>query len=379
MWIRTLHAQYGPVVRIAPNKVCVSAEEGVKLIYNNKITKSHAYDAFRFRDVKMCIGLLGVKEAHGRRKSLLPAFSRTNLIEMEPVIRGHLEHFLDWLSKFDGDGKPVDAFKWFRYLTFDVITDVAFGQQIGMLKTEDTHFIQQIEMRNKRNGLIGAFPILKPIMKIVTPNVAAAWFGADEEIAKYAIRAREMWSRAGPENRNRVDILSRIEEDGKKNPDAALSSQEIIAEMMEILNAGSDTTANTAMFTTWELSRHPEIQEKLHLELAEEFPDPTEPLNVERLEKLPYLDGVCREGLRLHAPIPAYLERVAGEGGLDIAGSHIRQGTIVGMQAYTNHRNESVYPDPESFVPERWFDPTPAMKVNFLPFSAGPRACIGLK
>lgn len=54
-------------------------------------------------------------------------------------------------------------------------------------------------------------------------------------IFQYAIRAREMWSRAGPENRNRVDILSRIEEDGKKNPDAALSSQEIIAEMMEIL------------------------------------------------------------------------------------------------------------------------------------------------
>lgn len=44
-----------------------------------------------------------------------------------------------------------------------------------------------------------------------------------------------MWSKAGPENRNRVDILSRIEEDGQKNPDAALSAQEIIAEMMEIL------------------------------------------------------------------------------------------------------------------------------------------------
>lgn len=154
MWIRNLHAQYGPLIRIAPNKVCVSAEEGVKLIYNNKTSKSHAYDAFRFRDVKMCIGLLSVKEAHPRRKSLLPAFSRTNLVEMEPVIRSHLEHFLEWLSRFDRDGKPVDAFKWFRYLTFDVITDIAFGQQIGMLKTEDTHFITQIEMRNKRNGLV---------------------------------------------------------------------------------------------------------------------------------------------------------------------------------------------------------------------------------
>lgn len=49
------------------------------------------------------------------------------------------------------------------------------------------------------------------------------------------------------------------------------------------------------------------------------------------------------------------------------------------MQSYTNHRNPDVYPNPEQFVPERWFNPTPEMKLNFLPFSTGPRACIGLK
>ena len=133
------------------------------------------------------------------------------------------------------------------------------------------------------------------------------------------------------------------------------------------------------MFTTWELASHPEIQDKLHRELVEAFPDPTETLDLENLEKLPFLDGVCREGLRLHAPIPSYLERIAPPGGLDIAGSHIPEGSIVGMQAYTNHRNGDAYPDPDRFVPERWFEPTVAMKLNFLPFSVGPRACIGLK
>ena len=154
MWIKELHGQHGPVIRIAPNKVCVSADEGVKLIYSNKASKSHAYDAFRFRDVKMCIGLLDMKDAHTRRKALLPAFSRQNLLDMEPVIRMHLERFLEWLRKFDEEEKAVDVFKWFRYLTFDIITDIAFGQQIGMLKAEDTHFISQIELRNKRNGLV---------------------------------------------------------------------------------------------------------------------------------------------------------------------------------------------------------------------------------
>lgn len=187
-WIKHQHEIYGPVVRIAPGKVSVSDVEGVKLIYSNKATKSHAYDAFRFRNVKMCIGLRGVKEAHTRRKALLPAFSRQNLMEMEPVIRTHLERFLEWLKKFDEQGQTVDVFKWFRYLTFDVITDIAFGQQIGMLKVEDTHFINQIELRNKRNALLGPFPILLPIMKLVRPNLAHKWINADEEIAKVCMK-----------------------------------------------------------------------------------------------------------------------------------------------------------------------------------------------
>ena len=133
------------------------------------------------------------------------------------------------------------------------------------------------------------------------------------------------------------------------------------------------------MFTAYELASRPEIQARLHEEIVSAFPDPQEPLTIERLEKLAFLDGVCREGLRLHAPIPSYLERISPAGGIDISGHHIPAGTIVGMQAYTNHRDSNVYPDAENFVPERWNDVTQPMKLNFLPFSAGPRACIGLK
>ena len=156
-WIMREHEKYGPVIRIAPNKVCVSADEGIKAIYNNKTSKSSAYAGFRYHQVKMCIGLLDVKSAHVRRKGLLPAFSRQNLNEMEPIIRFHLTRFLGWLEQFDQREESVDCFKWFRYLTFDVVTDIAFGQQLGMLVKEDDHFIKQVEFRNKRNGLVGEF------------------------------------------------------------------------------------------------------------------------------------------------------------------------------------------------------------------------------
>lgn len=133
------------------------------------------------------------------------------------------------------------------------------------------------------------------------------------------------------------------------------------------------------MFTTWELAQHPHIQEQLHEELVAAFPDPGQPLDIETLETLPMLNGVINEGLRKHAPIPSFLERVAPPSGLEIAGFQIPEGTIVGMQAYTNHRDPEIFPEPEAFIPQRWFKTTHAMKANFLPFSAGPRACIGLK
>ena len=133
------------------------------------------------------------------------------------------------------------------------------------------------------------------------------------------------------------------------------------------------------MFATWELAQHPENQAKLRRELCEAFPDPLEPLSFEKLEKPPYLDCVCQEGLLIPGATPSFLGRIGPEGGLNICGYSVPAGTTIGMQGYTNHRNEQVYPNAEAFLPERWFDPTPEMKLNFLPFSSGPRACIGLK
>jgi len=76
----------------------------------------------------MCIGLLGVKQAHERWKALLPVFPRQNLLEIKLVIRWHLGQFLDWLERFDTSDTAVETFQWFLY----VATDIAFGQRIRM-------------------------------------------------------------------------------------------------------------------------------------------------------------------------------------------------------------------------------------------------------
>lgn len=86
-------------------------------------------------------------------------------------------------------------------------------------------------------------------------------------------------------------------------------------------------------------------------------------------------------GLRIHGPIPTFLERRSPPGEpLDILGYKVPPKTIIGTQSWSMHRQDDVYPDPEKFDIFRWVDanqPQEAMSQSLVPFSLGPRMCIG--
>jgi cytochrome P450 len=94
-------------------------------------------------------------------------------------------------------------------------------------------------------------------------------------------------------------------------------------------------------------------------------------------QSLPYLSAVIKEGLRISMANPTRFPRVVGSSGLNIPGlPSIPPGTSVGLSGYTLHFNSAVFPDPHSFVPERWLEPTPEMLRDSIPFGIGPRQCI---
>ena len=97
------------------------------------------------------------------------------------------------------------------------------------------------------------------------------------------------------------------------------------------------------------------------------------------LESLPLLNAFIKETLRLWPTLPGPLERSVPEGGRLLCGIYLPEGTEVTMQAYTIHRNESIFPEPLSFKPERWLEETPEMRTAFIPFSTGARNCVGMK
>lgn len=120
------------------------------------------------------------------------------------------------------------------------------------------------------------------------------------------------------------------------------------------------------------IHKRPEVREKLLKEL-QELEDPFEP---HELFRLPYLNAVCCETLRIYPVGMLTFGRVV-KSPVELAGSALEPGTVVIGSIYLAHRREEVYPEPETFKPERFLD-RQFSPFEYLPFGGGSRRCIGM-
>jgi cytochrome P450 len=152
--------------------------------------------------------------------------------------------------------------------------------------------------------------------------------------------------------------------------DAALRSQ-----VATFLLAGHETTAAALAWVWYLLDRHPEKAEKLRGELRAELAG--RPPGLADVTRLSYTRGVVLESLRLFPPVWV-LPRTAIRADA-VCGFAVPRGTEVLISPYLIHRRADCWSDPESFSPERFLEerPQPQSSYAYLPFGAGPRACIG--
>uniref|UniRef100_H0Y0L5 Cytochrome P450 family 4 subfamily F member 117 n=1 Tax=Otolemur garnettii TaxID=30611 RepID=H0Y0L5_OTOGA len=170
-----------------------------------------------------------------------------------------------------------------------------------------------------------------------------------------------------------VLLLSK-DEDGK-----GLSDEDIRAEADTFMFEGHDTTASGLSWVLYHLARHPEYQERCRQEVQELLRD-RKPKEIEwdDLAQLPFLTMCIKESLRLHPPVPL-VSRCCTQ---DIElpdGRVIPKGVICLISIFGTHHNPAVWPDPEVYNPSR-FNPENIKErspLAFIPFSAGPRNCIG--
>jgi cytochrome P450 len=179
------------------------------------------------------------------------------------------------------------------------------------------------------------------------------------------------------DDRDYQDVLSMLmsaqsgEEPGRK-----LTEKQIHDHILTFLAAGHETTAIALVWTFYLLSQYPQVRIKLQDEIRSVLAN-REP-TLDDLAKLPYLDWVLNESMRLYPPAWLQMRSVAKESELD--GVRLPVGTLLIMSQWVIHRLPDIWQDAEVFKPERW-DPANGQQVPpgaYFPFGGGPRTCIGM-
>ena len=182
---------------------------------------------------------------------------------------------------------------------------------------------------------------------------------------------RRVIARKKEEGLNGKDILSVMIQMHKEDP-VRLSENELIGHTTTMFRGGYNPNGMALYWTIFLLSQHPEALKKVleELEQAMGGNDPTP----ESVEKLPFLEGAIKEGMRLF-PAGTWTGRLAMHE-FELDGHPLPKGTWIVMSPYVIHRIPEIFPEPYRFKPERWLSEYHSA-YEFMPFSAGPRYCIG--
>ena len=151
--------------------------------------------------------------------------------------------------------------------------------------------------------------------------------------------------------------------------------KELLDELMTLIVAGFETSANTLAWVWYLLSGHADVEERLLAEIAECMPG-IDAVSAENAASMSYTQQVLEETLRLYPPVWLFSRRASAEDQLE--NYDVPPGTDIYLAPYILHRTPEYWPDPERFDPDR-FELTDGPKKDrpYFPFSLGPRRCLG--
>ncbi|XP_033216126.1 cytochrome P450 4g15-like [Belonocnema kinseyi] len=173
-----------------------------------------------------------------------------------------------------------------------------------------------------------------------------------------------------------LDLLLELARDGAK-----LSDEEIKEEVDTIMFEGHDTTAAGSSFVLCVLGTHQDIQARVYEELDEIFKGSDRPCTFQDTLEMKYLERVILETLRMFPPVPAIARQINEDVRL-VSGDYVLpEGCTVIIPPFKVHRLDEYYPNPEVFDPDNFLPEKMQNRhyYSYIPFSAGPRSCVGRK
>ncbi|XXY50835.1 cytochrome P450 [Sorangium sp. So ce269] len=334
------------------------------------------------------IGFEGVFSAEGdqwtrQRRLVMSAFTAAQLRESHGMLATITRRLRErWLAAA-ARGEPVDARRDLARYTVDVTSAVAFGMDMNLIERGEDPLSRQLETIfaavNRR--IFAPFPYWRHVKLPADRALDQALSEVRKRMLDILRTARAELDRdparaAAPRSLLEAMLVARDAED----PKARLSDQEVLGNVLTVLLAGEDTTADTMAWMLHFMALRPDVQARMRAEADAELGDTDLPGTPEHAQRLRYIGGVAHETLRLRSAAPLlFIEACA-----DTVLGPLRLGAGARMILLTRQiglKDESFH-DASSFLPERWLNPRPAGAGKHDPraalaFGSGPRVCPG--
>uniref|UniRef100_A0A182VUF1 Cytochrome P450 n=1 Tax=Anopheles minimus TaxID=112268 RepID=A0A182VUF1_9DIPT len=379
---------FTPEVRI------YKAEYVEKLISSSRhIEKSAMY---KFLSAWLGQGLLTSKDDRWfqHRRLITPTFHFNILEGFCEVFAEHGALLVEKLSVQAGSGKqPINVYPFITKAALDIICETAMGVKVNAQTSGmDNPYVAAVY---ELSGLI-QYRVVRPWLHSDfiwnRSRAGQQYLKALAEVHGYSskvIRERRAELKQRPANdgkvseewdsgrKRRLAFLDMLLQSNEQSN--LLSDDDVREEVDTFMFEGHDTTTAGMCWALFLLALHPEIQHQVQQEIDSIFGESNRTPTMRDLNEMKLLERCLKETLRLY-PSVSFFGRTLSED-ITLGGYHVPAGTIVGVHAYHVHRDERFFPDAEKFDPDRFL---PEHTENrhpyaYIPFSAGPRNCIGQK
>jgi cytochrome P450 len=301
-----------------------------------------------------------------QRRAIQPAFRHSELVPLVDTITRETEEVLDSWIAIARTGRAFDVAREMARLTLIVVGKAVLGVDLSDGASALGPAVVLLN-RHMAEDAIGLFELPH---WVPTPRNRA--FHAAQRVVECEVMEP---ARHGARLSKGLGLIELMERSRDPETGEAMDEAQLRDEIVTMMAAGHETTANALAWTFYCLSQHPEIADAVGAELdavlggrAPSFDD---------LQALKLTKRVLQESMRLHPPAWGMTRRAERDD--VVAGYVIRRGATVAVNLYLLHRHPGFWQNPERFDPERFLPEPSASRHRFayLPFAAGPRACIG--
>lgn len=304
-----------------------------------------------------------------RRRIQTPLFDSSHIKMYSKIMSSTIIEMADHWNKLGG-GTMLSVHTEMGKLAAEIISHVLFGEKLGIQNSsavvEAFADYQSVVKQTALSNFLGLPDWL--------PNLNAK-FGKARTAAKTIHNIVDnIIELAEKENHTDTMVAEFIKANKQESGMDLMTKKQIRNEIVVFFLAGHETTANVLSWCWYLISQAPDVEEKLLKELDQVLGGRNP--EYEDVENLKYTRAIIDEAMRLYPPVPVLSRQALNQD--SIRGKNIPAGSIMLVVPWLIQRHKKYWTEPDHFIPERFMPGAPKpIKFTYLPFSVGPRVCIG--